>query len=88
MRCEHPEQFKQSCKGNPPWTTKTFIRTVCEIEHHDVVCSGVFANEFSDKPPQEWTRGALYTLEEATEEYMIEVFTITHRLLLNMTTDL
>jgi hypothetical protein len=49
MRCELREQFKQSRKGNPPWSTKAFVRTVHEIEHHDVVFAGVFADEFSDK---------------------------------------
>jgi hypothetical protein len=49
MQCELQEQFKQSRKGNPPWSTKAFVRTAREIEHHDVVCSEVFAEEVSDK---------------------------------------
>lgn len=73
MRAELREQFNQSRKGCPPWSTKAFVRTVREIEHHDVVNSGVFANEFADKRPREWTRSSLKALEEATEEYMIEV---------------
>ena len=44
-----------------------------EIEHHDVVSSGIFAGEFHDKGPWEWTKQALKTLEEATECYMVEV---------------
>jgi len=52
---------------------KAFIRTVCEIEHHDVISSGIFADEFGDKGPREWTKQALKTLEEATESYMVEV---------------
>jgi hypothetical protein len=50
-----------------------FVRTVCEINHHDVVSSGIFADEFPDKRPREWTKQALITLEEATEAYMVEV---------------
>jgi len=34
------------------------LRTVCEIEHHDVVSSGIFADEFPDKRPREWTKQA------------------------------
>jgi len=46
---------------------------VREIEHHDIVSSGIFADEFPDKRPREWTKQALITLEEATEAYMVEV---------------
>jgi hypothetical protein len=52
---------------------KAFVHTVHEIEHHDVVSSGIFANEFPDKHPREWTKQAVITLEEATEVYMVEV---------------
>ena len=37
------------------------------------VSSGIFADEFPDKHPHEWTKQALITLEEATEGYMVEV---------------
>jgi len=43
------------------------------MEHHDVVTSGIFADEFLDKHPHDWTKQALITLEEATEAYMVEV---------------
>ena len=46
---------------------------VREIEHHDVVSSGIFTDEFPDKHPWEWTRQALITFEKATEAYMVEV---------------
>jgi len=52
---------------------KAFVRTVCEIEHHDVVSSGIFPYEFPDKGPWEWTKQAVKTQEEATESYMFEV---------------
>jgi hypothetical protein len=32
---------------------KAFLRTDREMEHHDVVSSGIFANEFPDKHPHE-----------------------------------
>jgi hypothetical protein len=44
-----------------------------EIEHDDVVSSGIFVDDFRDKRPREWTKQALKTLEEATESYMVEV---------------
>ena len=43
------------------------------MEHHDVIRAGVFADEFRDKRPWEWTMQALKTLEKATESYMVEV---------------
>jgi len=52
---------------------KAFIRTVREIEHHDVISSRIFADELHDKDPGEWTKQALQTLEEATESYMVAV---------------
>jgi hypothetical protein len=52
---------------------KVFVRTVREIEHRDVVSSRIFADEFPDKHPHEWTKQALMTSVEATQEYMVEV---------------
>ena len=66
-------EFIAARNGNPPWSTMAFVRTVCEIEHHDVVSSGIFADEFPDKRTREWTKQASITLEEATEAYMVEV---------------
>jgi hypothetical protein len=51
---------------------------VRETEHHDVVSSGIFADEFPDKRPREWTKQALITLEEAMEAYMVEVTAYFH----------
>ena len=61
-----------------PWSTKAFVRTVREIEHHDVVSSGIFTDEFPDKRPHEWMKHTLITLEEATEAYMVEVTAAFH----------
>ena len=66
-------KFIAACNGKPPWSTKAFARTVREIEHHDVVSSGIFGDEFPDKRPHEWTKQASITLEEATEAYTVEV---------------
>jgi len=73
VRRELRNEFIAPRNGKPPWSTKAFVRTVREIEHHDVVSSGIFADEFPDKRPREWTKQALITLEEATEAYMVEV---------------
>jgi len=43
-----------------------------------IVSSGIFADEFRDKRPREWTKQALKTLEEATELYMVEVIPGSH----------
>jgi hypothetical protein len=51
MRWELGKQFKQSRKGNPPCSTKAFVRTTSEIVHHDVLCSEGFADEVSDIRP-------------------------------------
>jgi hypothetical protein len=59
--------------GKPQWSTKAFDRSVLEIEHHDVVSSGIFADEFPDKHSHEWTKQDVITLEEAREGYMVEV---------------
>jgi len=66
-------EFIAALNRKPPWSTKAFVRTVRDIEHHDVVSSGILADEFPDKHPREWTKQALITLEEATEAYMVEV---------------
>jgi hypothetical protein len=57
---------------------KAFVRTVREIEHHDVVSCWISSDEFPDKHPREWTKQALLTLEEATEVYMVEVIAEFH----------
>ena len=59
--------------GKPPWSTKAFVRRVREIEHHDVVSSGILADKVCDKQPKESTTWALNTLEEAQKVYIVEV---------------
>jgi hypothetical protein len=66
-------EFIPARNGKPPRSTKAIVRTVREIEHLDVVSSGIFADEFSDKRPCEWTKQALITLEKATQTYMVDV---------------
>jgi len=72
-RRELRNEFIAAHNGQPPWLTKAFVSTVREMEHRDVVSSGIFADEFPDKHPREWTKQALITLEEATEAYLVEV---------------
>jgi len=43
------------------------------MEHLDVVSSRLFADEFPDKCPREWSKQASITLGEATEAYMVDV---------------
>jgi hypothetical protein len=66
-------EFIAARNGKPPWSTKTFVRKVRAIEHHDEVSSGMFADDFPNKRPREWTKQALITLVQATEAYMVEV---------------
>jgi hypothetical protein len=44
--------------GNLSWLTEAFVRTVYEIEYHDVVSSAILTEEFPDKHPHEWTKQA------------------------------
>jgi hypothetical protein len=73
VRRELRKEFIGASSGKPPWSTKAFVCTVGNIEHHDVVSSRIFADEFPDKHPREWVKQTLITLEEATEAYMVEV---------------
>jgi len=66
-------KFTAARNAKPPGSTKVYVRTVREIEHHDVVSSGIFVDEFPDKHPHEWTKLTLITSEEATDAYMVEV---------------
>ena len=66
-------EFIAAGNGKSPWSTNAFVRIAYKIEHHDIVSSGIFADEFPDKRPHEWTKQALITLEGATEAYMVEV---------------
>jgi len=72
------DQFITANNWKPTWPSKAFLRTVCEIEHHDVVSSGILAHDFPDKHPCKWTGQALITLEEATEVYMVQVIAESH----------
>jgi hypothetical protein len=67
------DRFIASCNSKPPSLTKAFVCTIREIEHHDVVSSGILANEFCDEPPWAWTYQALKNLTEATKLYLVEV---------------
>jgi len=66
-------QFKAANKGEHPWSSKDSVPTVREIEYRDVGISWLFVGELSDTQPQEWTKLASSTFEDATEVYMVEV---------------
>jgi len=72
------DEFIGAHNGKSPWSTKAFVRIVREIEHHDVVHSGVFANKFPDMHPQQRTKQAIIDLQEATEALMVEVIAESH----------
>jgi hypothetical protein len=38
---------------------KAFVCTVCEIEHYDVVSTGIFPDEFRDKRRWQWMKQAV-----------------------------
>jgi len=49
------DQFIAARTGKPPLSTKAFVHKVQEIEYHNVVSSGICADEFRNKHPREWT---------------------------------
>ena len=73
MHRELRYQFLAARNGKPPLLTKSFVRSVQQIERQDVVSSGIFPHEFSDKNPEQWTKQTLTTLEDAMQAYMVEV---------------
>ena len=78
VRIKLREEYHASKAGKAPWSTKAFMRTVREIEHHKVVCAGIFADMFKDKIPMDWTHQVMKMLEEAAELYIIDVSTPPH----------
>ena len=44
VRKELRDQCIATCNGKPPWSTNAVVHTVREIEPHDVVSSGIFAD--------------------------------------------
>jgi len=72
------DQFITSHNGKSPCSTKAFVRTVCKIDHHDIVSSLIFADKFPDNHPREWTKHVLITIEEAMKAYMAEVIVKSH----------
>jgi len=73
VRGELRNEFFAARNRKPPWSTKPFVCTVREIEHHDVVSFPIFAGGFPDKHPRESTKLASIMLEEDTEVHMVEV---------------
>ena len=67
VHTELRDQFLATRNGKPRWSTTAFACTVHEIEHHDEVSSVIFADEFGNENPREWTNQTLTTLEDAME---------------------
>jgi len=72
------DQFLAARKGNPQCSTMAFVGAVREIEHPEVISSGIVAEEFPDKYPHGWTKQASISCEEAPEAYMVEVIAESH----------
>jgi len=70
---EQRDQFISTRYVKPPWSTNPLVHTAFKIKHHDVVSSGIFANEFSDKHPCEWTKLALTAQDDPTNAFTLEV---------------
>ena len=73
MRRELSNKFIAAPNGKSLWSINAFVRTVRDIEHHDVVRCAILADELPDKRPRQWIKQAVITLQEATEVYMVEV---------------
>lgn len=58
--------------------TKALVCTVCKIENHDGIRSGISADEFCHKGPLEWSKEVLNTIEDARDMYIIEVIAESH----------
>jgi len=78
VRWELLDQCIAARNGKTPSSDKPFIHIVHEIQHHDVVSSGIFADRFSDQHPWEWMKQALITLVKVTEADKVEVITTSH----------
>jgi len=78
LHTEIRDQWMAARNGKPSSSTKAFVPIVRKIKPHDVVSSGIFADEYQYNHPHEWTKEANTTLVEATEAYMVEVITESH----------
>jgi len=78
IRQELCDQFIAAHNEKPPWLTKAFVHTVWEIEHHDVVSFGIFADKFPGMNPGGWTKQASIMLAGATEAYIVEIIASSH----------
>jgi hypothetical protein len=70
--------FSSARNRKPPWSTKESVRTVHEIEHHDVMSSAIYSDEFHGNCPQQWTKQASINIEKATENSLEKVIADAH----------
>lgn len=70
MRCD---PWIAAQDGEPPWSTKEFVRIVCEIQHWVGVSSAIVETKSWYSHPPEWKNKNINPIEEATEVSMAEL---------------
>jgi hypothetical protein len=78
------DQFISTRKGKSPWSLKALVRRVSEIEHYDIFSSRIFAVEFLEFCPWQWTAQALLTSADSTVQYMVDVMAESHYLIVKL----
>jgi hypothetical protein len=72
------DQFIAARNLKAIWWTKAVVSIVSEFKHHDDVSCEIFTDKLHDAYPQEWTRKALDTVDDAIEMYVVEVIAKYH----------
>jgi len=67
------DQSISACNEKNPWSITECVRAVSNIDHRDVVSSGIAADHLSDSHPREWTIMASTIWESAMEASTVEV---------------
>jgi len=65
------DQFIAARIGQAPLATTESVHTGREIDHDDIVSSGISVDRCRDKHPRKCTKEELRTLEEAPEPYRV-----------------
>jgi len=78
MRRELRNQLVPLYNGLPPLSTKTSVRTVHEMTHHNVGHFRLNMDEYHHKHSAEITKQPFVASEEATQEYMVVVGAESH----------
>jgi len=67
------DRFIAAHNEKPAWSMNAFFDTVREIEHDDVLSSGIFTHEYHHKHTHEWTKPVVNTFKEAMGAYTVKV---------------